>query len=259
MNLKNYFHTGSKIYADNPSRGHLQIQAKTGDVTVAFGDAPTADSFFTIPAGKNSNEVGGAPKTGSISGRIHINGDCAIATDCELVEFVAPDLPNPVVTFTLSSDKATVSVGESGTISIGGVQPVDADNDTKVYVSPAKNIATVDYVSGEFVGKGEGVVNLEGWMDSVGKTVQITVLPALQSFDIAPLDASIAVAGTQQFTASNASPATAALTNLVWSSSDESIATFAGDTATGVAAGTVTVTATDIYSGATATTTLTVA
>lgn len=253
MNLQNYFHTGDKVYADNPARSFILFQSKSSPIQIATGDNPAADAFLTIEASKSSQAI----DLKSISGRIHVHGDCAILTDCPLVEFVAPALPNPVTGFTLTADTLTLNVGDTGTATVSAVTPVDADTTQVVFVSKDKSMVEIDYSTGEYVAKKSGSVVIQAWMDSVVREVTLTVRPALESFDIDVQDASIAIAGTQAYSATNILPAGAITQNIVWSSSDEGIASFAGNTATGVSAGVVVVTATD-ETGIVATTTLTV-
>lgn len=83
--------------------------------------------------------------------------------------------------------------------------------------------------------------------------------PTLSSITVAPQSASVAIGGTLQFTATGANNdgTNASLHNLVWSSSDSTIATVtSGGQAKGVASGTATITATD--QGVTGSSTLTV-
>lgn len=254
MNLQNYFHTGNKIYADNVARSFILFQSKSSPIQIATGDNPPDDAFLTIDASKSSQAI----DLGSIAGRIHVRGDCAILTDVPLVEFSPPTLPNPVTDFTLTADVTTLSAGETGTASVSGVLPVDAGTTTVVFVSMDKSKLTIDYNTGEFVAKAAGTVQVQAWMDSVGKTIEITVRPALESFEVSPQNPSIAVAGTQVFSVDNLLPVGSVSTGVVWTSSDESVASVVGNEATGASAGTAIITATDA-TGVVATTTITVA
>lgn len=85
------------------------------------------------------------------------------------------------------------------------------------------------------------------------------VNPILSSITVAPQSASVNIGGTLQFTATgvNNDGTASSLHNLVWSSSDTTIATItSGGMAKGVASGTATITATD--QGITGSSTLTV-
>jgi hypothetical protein len=85
------------------------------------------------------------------------------------------------------------------------------------------------------------------------------VNPTLSSINVAPQSASVNIGATLQFTATgvNSDGTAASLHNLVWSSSDTTIATItSGGLVKGVASGTSTITATD--QGVTGSTTVTV-
>jgi len=74
------------------------------------------------------------------------------------------------------------------------------------------------------------------------------VNPTLSSINVTPATGSVAVGATQQFTATgvNNDGTTGSLHNLVWSSSDTTVATIStGGLAKGVKAGTATITATE--------------
>lgn len=175
MNINTYTHVGNKVYADNPARSFILFQAKNSAVSIATGDNPDADSFFTIAANQRSQ----AFDYGSISGRMHVQGDCAILTNVPLVEFVAPEKESLVTSFTLTADTPAITVGNSGQATVSAITPSDADNAAHiVYESSDKSVLKVDYKTGAYDAVGEGTASVIAWMDSVSQSAEVVVSAA---------------------------------------------------------------------------------
>ncbi|MGK2962004.1 MAG: Ig-like domain-containing protein [Gemmatimonadaceae bacterium] len=171
--------------------------------------------------------------------------------------------PAPVSSVTVSPS--------TGSIAVGGTQQFsatlkDANGNTLtgravVWSSSSSGIATVNSATGVATGVAVGTATITATSEGKTGTATITVsLVPVASVTVSPATASMAVGGTQQFTATlkDASGNTLSGRTVTWSTSDVSIATVNSATgvATGVAAGTTTITA--LSAGKTGTASMTV-
>jgi hypothetical protein len=158
---------------------------------------------------------------------------------------------------------ATVFVGKTqqftatGTYSDGTTAPLTS---TAAWQSSNTSVATVDS-AGVATGVAAGTVTITATQEGKSGSATLTVsAPVLQAITVTPATASVANGQTQQFTAIGtfSDGSTANLTSTaMWKSSNTKVATVKNGLATGVAAGTVTITATQSGKSGTATLTVT--
>jgi hypothetical protein len=118
------------------------------------------------------------------------------------------------------------------------------------WTSSATAVATINK-AGLATGVASGATTLKAAVDGISGTATLTITPAaasLSSISVTPATASLAAGASQQFTATGnySDGSTANLTSSVtWTSSDPSVSTInAAGLATGIAAGSATITAT---------------
>ena len=182
----------------------------------------------------------------------------------------SPASPLTVTAVLLSIDVAPTSVsvplGNTKQFSATGHYNDGSTADLTIAVNWASSKTSIASISAVGLAStiGEGDTNITGSSgEVVSNTAVLTVTaPVLKSIAVAPNNPSIAVSGTQQFTATGTltNDTTTDLTgSATWSSADTAVATIAaGGLATGVSAGSSTIWATDVPSGIKGSTTLTV-
>lgn len=159
--------------------------------------------------------------------------------------------------------RVTITVGESqpfaatGHYADGGTKDLTAEASWRAFDFGVATISNTTGSQGLATAHGVGITTVEATIGDLKGTAELTVDPAvLESVDISPADGSIPKWTTQQFQAmGNYSDGSAADISwlVAWSSSDDTIATFAvagtAGVISGVEVGSVTVTATDPDSG----------
>jgi uncharacterized protein YjdB len=146
---------------------------------------------------------------------------------------------------------------------IATIEPVDAENNTVTWCSSSPTVASVDPSTGIVTAVSDGQCTITatandgtGVSGSASVTVDSYVFPS--SITVSPASAEIFPKETIQLTAT-VLPANANNKGVVWSTSDPYVATVSSSgLVTGVNAGTVTITATTIDKGLTATSSITV-
>ena len=157
--------------------------------------------------------------------------------------------PVPVASVAVTPGSATVSVGGTQQLT---ATPLDADGNplsgrTVTWVSSNTAVATVS-ASGLVTGVAPGSATITATSEGKSGTATITVNPVpVASVAVAPASATIVVGATQQLTATPLDSAGNPLTGrtVTWTSSDPTVAPVSGSgLVTGVAVGSVTITAT---------------
>ena len=166
----------------------------------------------------------------------------------------------PVITYSLAIDpeSAEIKYGETKaftltlTTTTNGVAATQTVTDA-TWASSDENVATV--ANGTATGTGAGSATItakftpEGSEEELSASASLTVTNVVSySLAIDPTSAEIKSGGTQAFnltltTTTNGVAATETVTGATWASSDETVATVANGTATGIGAGTATITA----------------
>jgi len=170
----------------------------------------------------------------------------------------------------------TISFGTDQQFTATGMYADNSSRDLTTFVfwdSSSTLVATISNAAnsnGLATAVANGSTTITATHSGVSSFATLTVSTAtLTSIDVTPVNPSVLVNGTQQFTATgHYSDGTTAIltqsTNLTWSSSDTSIATIANTPtfkkgkATGVSPGAVIIQAREVLSSVTGTTTLTV-
>lgn len=155
-----------------------------------------------------------------------------------------PSGPILVTGLTLPAAQS-IGVGEDYTL-VPTITPDNATDKTLTWVSDDTSVATVN-ANGVVHGVSDGTATITATTtDGSGLSASCTVTVStvqVDSISLSPATQNIGVGATGSITAT-VLPANAANKNVTWSSSDDTIATVNGGTVTGVAAGTVTITAT---------------
>jgi hypothetical protein len=159
------------------------------------------------------------------------------------------ELPPATSTVSISPDNPTLAIGETVTLSAtardaaGGIvsgRPV-------AWTTSQPHIATVDPTSGLVTAVSVGVAIIRATIDTKSDQVLITVAAPVASVDVTARRTTVGISGTLQLTATTRDATGVTLTGraVTWSSSDETKARVSETgMVTGVAAGSVTITAT---------------
>lgn len=150
---------------------------------------------------------------------------------------------NPATGVTVSETTLSMTKGDEKTIT-ATVAPADADDKTVTWTSSDNNVATVANGVIKAVGGGEATITVKTVNDKTA-TIAVSVYAPVTGVTVAePSATRIAVGDTLTLTATVA-PADASEKGIVWTSSDDKIATVsAAGVVTPVEAGEVTITAT---------------
>ncbi len=159
----------------------------------------------------------------------------------------------PVTSITLDKTTATVNVGETIDL-IATVLPADATDPTVTWTSDNTAVATV--VNGTVKGIKSGTATITAKAGEQEATCAVTVKNPVKSISL-PATAGVVVGETTSLTATS-TPADCDLYELVWDSSDTTVATVNGGVVTGVKDGKVTITATVVGTAISASTEVTV-
>ena len=217
----------------------------TANITSTVSWTTSSAAVATVSASGLATGVaaGSATVTASLSG---VTGTATLTVTPILTSIsVSPATPSIAV-------GATQQFAATGTYSDGSTQPVTA---TWTAVTPA--IATIN-ASGLATAVASGATKITASSNGISGSTTLTVIGLTVS--VSPNTASFAIGATQQFTAT-ATPAGGSPTDVTataqWSTANGAVATVAsGGLATGVAAGSTTVTAS--YNGITANAAITV-
>ncbi len=189
-----------------------------------------------------------------------LNGTLATTThiplyaDGALVAGTAPTSGTPVQSVSVAPESVTLGVGETAPLT-ATVLPANASNKAVVWSTNRPAVATIDDTTGLVTAVGAGTATLTattvdgGFTDTATVTVTTVVVP-VTGVSVAPLSARVAVGGTVTCTATVA-PANATNQAVLWTSLNPGVASLTSSVvngvptcvATGVAAGTTTVTA----------------
>ena len=157
----------------------------------------------------------------------------------------APAAPIPVTAISLPAT-ATVGIGATTTLTVS-YTPTDANTGKAItWTSDNPNIATVDN-TGKVTGVAAGTATITATSEK-GKTATCTVTVkavAVTGVSISPATATVKIGSTIALTA-DVTPTDATNKDVTWSSSDDNIATVINGKVTGIAEGTVTITATSV-------------
>ena len=154
----------------------------------------------------------------------------------------------PVTGFTTPEDSKTIIKNQSATISTT-IEPSDADDKTITWTSSNSRVATVD-ANGKVTGVAAGTAKITGTLSNdmkVEVNVTVEIIP-VTAIEIGDYEEEMLKDGTQdgtQVLTVTYSPENATeVTDVTWESSNTQVATVdANGTVTGIAAGTVTITA----------------
>jgi uncharacterized protein YjdB len=178
------------------------------------------------------------------------NGTTTITATCGTVSGAATLTVATLTSIAVTPATATIAVGASqqytatGTYSNGTSAPLTSET----WSSSTTATATIS-TTGLATGVAAGTTTITATCNGISGIATLTVSTAtLSSISVTPADASIAVGGTEQYTATGtySDGTMSVLTNATWVSSSTSIATIGSTTglATAIAAGTTTITAT---------------
>ncbi len=186
------------------------------------------------------------------------------AAVCNVTVKAAPDQPISVTGISLDKTSMSIEVGKSSSL-IATVTPDDATNKAVNWTSANSNIATVS-ANGVVTAKAEGVTTIQATTVDGNKTVSCTVtVTAASSTTVDVTGVSInkgsttlAIGKSETLTAT-VTPDNATNKNVIWKSSDESVATVSSSgVVKAVSEGTAKITVTTQDGGYTDTCTVTV-
>jgi uncharacterized repeat protein (TIGR02543 family) len=269
-------------------------EGKSGTATVTVGQVPVAT--VTVSPTSASILVGGTQQftatTRDAGGNVLTgravtwsSSNTAVATvntSTGLVTGVAAGSATITATSEGKSGTATVTVGQvpvatvtvsptSASILVGATQQFTATTKDAggnvltgravTWSSSNTGVATVNSSTGLVTGVAAGSVTITATSEGKSGTATVTVSQVpVATVTVSPVSASILVGGTQQFTATTKDAGGNVLTGrtVTWSSSNTAVATVNSSTGlvTGVAAGSVTITATSEGKSGTATVTV---
>ena len=150
-------------------------------------------------------------------------------------------LPDEVTNIILDNKNVIIDKGESYTFEVE-FEPKIITNKTIKWISSNTDVATIDE-NGILTGVGYGECTITAISSNNEVTAECKVrVSSVRGFEIDKSSLRILIGSTDNITA-NIRPATANQ-NVIWTSSDESIATVENGVVTGVAVGTATITAT---------------
>lgn len=179
-------------------------------------------------------------------------GECqikaeAVGTEVSKVKGTVSDicnikvLPNEVTNITLNKNDLIIDKGESYKFEVE-FEPKNVADKTIKWISSNTDVATIDE-NGTLTGVGYGECTITAISSNNEVTAECKVkVSSVRGFEIDKPSLKILIGSTDNITA-NIRPATANQ-NVIWTSSDESIATVENGVVTGVAVGTATITAT---------------
>ncbi|MGN0487194.1 MAG: Ig domain-containing protein [Acutalibacteraceae bacterium] len=151
-----------------------------------------------------------------------------------------------------SHDSETINQGESLTL-VPKLSPTDADDNTLVWTSSDSSVATV--VNGVVTAAGKsGTVTVRAAAkgnSSIYAECRITVREPVNSVTISSSELTLEVGKSAELTASLL-PENATDKTVIWTSADETVATVKDGVVTALKAGTVEITVTAVYGGASA-------
>lgn len=161
-----------------------------------------------------------------------------------------------VSSITLNPDNATLKIGESISISIT-ILPEEAQQTPIIWSSSNNSVASVE--SGRVTAKsqGEAVITAGTEGGGVSATCRITVIKSVESIMLNNTTCKVNV-GESITLEATILPEDASNKNVIWTSSDENIASVNGGVVRGIKGGTATITATSEESGSSATCEVTV-
>lgn len=194
----------------------------------------------------NSNDNNGVVKIGD-NGRIEAIGDgeCTVNVSSSdgnvTVKCKIKVLPNKVSDITLDRNELSINKGESYKFEVE-IKPANVADKTIKWISSNDSVATVGE-DGTLIGidYGKCTVTAISSNDEVKAECKVTV-SSVRSLELNKTNVKILIGSADVITA-NILPTTANQ-NIIWASSDESIATVEKGVVTGVAAGTTVITAT---------------
>jgi uncharacterized protein YjdB len=206
----------------------------TGKVTDSVTWSSSATSIATVSSIGLATSVGQGSATitatsGTISGSATLTVTAAVLSSIAVTPGMASIAPGATQQFTAT-----------GTYSDGTTKNLAAS-----WTSSSTSVATIGLHTGLATGVAAGTATIAATSGKITGSATLTVTPVLTSISVTPNTASIAAGDTEAFTATGtySDGSTQNLTGATWSSSVGSVATVSGGLATGVAQGTVTITA----------------
>ena len=211
--------------------------------TVLPNDASYKNNLVYTSTNEEVAKVGRDGKVETIS-----VGDCQI-------KIASPDgkisticnikvIPNEVTNITLNKSDLAIELGETFKFDVV-IEPEIATDKTITWVSSDESVATIG-TDGNLtsVGVGECIITANSSNSAVKAECKVKINPvSVKGLELSKVYTKILIGSTDALTA-NVLPADAANKNVIWTSSDETIATVVNGIVTGVAAGTATITAT---------------
>ncbi len=150
-------------------------------------------------------------------------------------------LPNEISSITLNKNDLIIDVGESYKFEVG-FEPANVTDKTIKWISSNESVATIGE-DGTLTGIGFGECTITAISSNANvKAECIVMVSSVRSFELSKTSTKILIGSTDVITTTILP--VSANQNVIWTSSDESIATVENGVVTGVAAGTTTITAT---------------
>ena len=223
--------------------------------TGKYSDGSSKDLTSTVTWSSSSANLAtvssGGLVTGMTSGNVTITAaNKAISSSLKLsIDAVVPPPPSlSSITITPSITSlgidATQQLAATGKYSDGSSKDLTS---TVTWSSSSNSLATVSS-GGLVTGVKSGSISITATDNSISNSVKFSIVAVLQSITVSPMGPAIVVGNKQSFTASgsfNDGSVQDVTATATWTASDATTATLAaGGQATGVKAGTVTVTAT---------------
>lgn len=176
----------------------------------------------------------------------------ARTTDGDHFAFCVVNVLQGLESITFSHDNETINQGESLTL-VPKLSPADADDNTLVWTSSDSSVATV--VNGVVTAAGKsGTVTIRAAAEgnsSIYAECRITVREPVNSVTISSSELTLEAGKSAELTASFL-PENATDKTVIWTSADETVATVKDGVVTALKAGTVEITVTAVYGGASA-------
>ena len=240
----------SSISLNKPSLSLAVGEEETLSVTVL----PSSATDKTITWSSNNSNIASVNSAGkvtanAIGGPVTItataNDGSGKTATCEVTVIAARV---NVTGVTLNKSATTLYVGDSETLT-ATVAPADATNKTVSWTSDDESVATVEDGEITAVGVGSATITATTEDGDFTATCDVTVNPvAVTSVALNKTSTSITYGNTETLTATIL-PANATNKNIVWTSSNESVATVEDGVITANAVGTTTITATSQADG----------
>ena len=255
----------SALTVEKPFSGHVEgILLDREDATIVKGQTLTLAAIVMPKAATNknitwstSNEAVATVADGVVSAVA--SGKATITVKTEEGEFTATcavTVINPVTGITLDKTEAAMTKGQTLTLN-ANIVPADADNKNIIWTSSNTAAATVSNGIVTAVASGKATITAKTEDGEFTATCAVSVTTPVTGVELSDNELTLTEGGTATLTATIA-PADADNKKVIWSSTDEAVATVAAGVVTAIAQGQATITVTTEDGGLTATCVVTV-